>query len=70
VRPTKHPADFCKPGVDEMLFPPSMKCFTAATGGQVSLLSLHCLNKEDVEQEVAVRFCTLYTVLVFQTAQR
>lgn len=53
-----------------MLFPPSMKCFTAATGGQVSLLSLHCLNKEDVEQEVAVRFCTLYTVLVFQTAQR
>lgn len=43
-----------------MLFPPSMKCFTAATGGQVSLLSLHCLNKEDVEQEVAVRFFTLF----------
>lgn len=53
-----------------MLFPLSMKYCTATATSLGILLSLHSLGKENLRQEVIVVFCTLGTLLVFQSHQK
>lgn len=53
-----------------MLFPLSMKYCTVTVTSLGSLLSLHSLGKENLRQEVKVAFCTLGTLLVFQSHQK